>query len=173
MNGAATAFFRCVTFPLEQAGNLYGRSTWGSLWRHRFLPAIQRWILRVGFRRSALRSIIVVEGLFDAAALWQAGFSDAVDCSGIAPQPLCNSLNWSCRLPARAFLISASMPTGMAAVNERLAACSIQLHVFGKRGSRMRRVDFARRTMIPTSLLRRKRKQRRSISSAAWSRLDP
>jgi len=33
------AFFRCLTFPLEQAGNLYGRSIIASgICRHRFLP---------------------------------------------------------------------------------------------------------------------------------------
>src|ERR1035441_7803990 len=31
-------FFRCLTFPLEHAGNLYGRSLGHGLCRHRLLP---------------------------------------------------------------------------------------------------------------------------------------
>jgi len=32
------AFFRCLTFPLPEAGNLYGRALTDGLCRHRFLP---------------------------------------------------------------------------------------------------------------------------------------
>jgi DNA primase len=74
-------FFRCLTFPLEQAGNLYARSIADGMCRHRFLPGgkggLYGWTQAAAFTR-----IIVVEGLFDLAALWQAGFPNAVAALG-------------------------------------------------------------------------------------------
>jgi DNA primase len=74
-------FFRCLTFPLEQAGNLYGRSLTNGICRHRFLPGskggLYGWQLALAFPR-----VILVEGLFDLAALWQAGFDNAVAALG-------------------------------------------------------------------------------------------
>jgi DNA primase len=75
------SFFRCLTFPLQQAGNLYGRSMGQSLFRHRFLPGskggLYGWAQALAFPR-----VIVVEGLFDVAALWQAGFPNTVAVLG-------------------------------------------------------------------------------------------
>lgn len=76
------AFFRCLTFPLEQAGNLYGRSIIASgICRHRFLPGskggLYGWQQALAFPR-----VILVEGLFDLAALWQSGFDNAVAALG-------------------------------------------------------------------------------------------
>jgi DNA primase len=75
------SFFRCLTFPLPQAGNLYGRSLGNGICRHRFLPGskggLYGWAQALAFPR-----VIVVEGLFDVAALWQAGFSNAVAALG-------------------------------------------------------------------------------------------
>jgi DNA primase len=66
-----------IVFPLE--GNLYGRSILDSVAPHRFLPAgkggLYAW---EQVRRSP--EIILVEGLFDYAVLWQAGFHN-VTCS--------------------------------------------------------------------------------------------
>lgn len=74
-------FFRCLTFPLVEAGNLYGRSLGDGIGRHRFLPGskggLYGWTQALGFPR-----VIVVEGLFDVAALWQAGFPEAVTALG-------------------------------------------------------------------------------------------
>jgi DNA primase len=74
-------FFRCLTFPLCEAGNLYGRSLDHRLCRHRFLPGtkgeLYGWTRAMGFPR-----VLVVEGLFDVAALWQAGFSETVAALG-------------------------------------------------------------------------------------------
>lgn len=74
-------FFRCLTFPLEQAGNLYGRSIADGICRHRFLPGgkggLYGWSATLAFPRA-----IVVEGLFDVAALWQAGFSNSFAALG-------------------------------------------------------------------------------------------
>ena len=73
--------FRCLTFPPVEAGNLYGRSLGNGLCRHRFLPGskggLYGWTQTLTFPR-----VIVVEGLFDVAALWQAGFPDAVAALG-------------------------------------------------------------------------------------------
>jgi len=75
------AFFRCLTFPLAAAGNLYGRSTGSSLYRHRFLPGAKGGLY--GWAHApADGDILVVEGLFDVAALWQAGFPGAVAALG-------------------------------------------------------------------------------------------
>jgi DNA primase len=74
-------FFRCLTFPLVEAGNLYGRSLGNGICRHRFLPGskggLYGWTQALG-----LPHVIVVEGMFDVAALWQAGFPDAVTALG-------------------------------------------------------------------------------------------
>ena len=74
-------FFRCLTFPLEHAPNLYGRSIANGICRHRFLPGskggLYGWTQSLAFPR-----LIVVEGLFDVAALWQAGFTNAVAALG-------------------------------------------------------------------------------------------
>ena len=71
------AYSRRIVFPLE--GNLYGRSILDSVAPHRFLPAgkggLYAW---EQVRRSP--EIILVEGLFDYAVLWQAGFHN-VTCS--------------------------------------------------------------------------------------------
>jgi DNA primase len=69
-------FHRRIVFPLES--NLYGRSI-GSAVPHRFLPGgkggLYGWDK---VRRCA--DLILVEGMFDLAALWQAGFRN-VSCA--------------------------------------------------------------------------------------------
>ena len=74
-------FFRCLTFPLERAGTLYGRSLGNGIGRHRFLPGskggLYGWEHTLGSPR-----VLLVEGLLDVAALWQAGFADAVGVMG-------------------------------------------------------------------------------------------
>ena len=69
-------FSHRIVFPLET--NVYGRSI-GNAAPHRFLPnpkgGLYRW-----HRVEHCSDIILVEGLFDLAALWQAGFHN-VTCS--------------------------------------------------------------------------------------------
>jgi DNA primase len=74
-------FFRCLTFPLAEAGNLYGRSVSPALYRHRFLPGSKGGLYGLA-QAPAGRRILIVEGLFDLAALWQAGFPEAVAALG-------------------------------------------------------------------------------------------
>ncbi len=75
------AFYRRVVFPCCQQGrivNLYGRSL-GATLAHRFLPGSKGGL----FAWESVRqfpSVILVEGMFDLAVLWQAGFRH-VTCS--------------------------------------------------------------------------------------------
>lgn len=74
-------FFRCLTIPLEQAASLYGRSIDEGMWRHRFLPGAKGGLY--GWEQVlAFPGIVVVEGLLDLAALWQAGFANSVAIMG-------------------------------------------------------------------------------------------
>jgi DNA primase len=71
------AYIHRVVFPLER--NLYGRSISASAPPHRFLPATKGGLYAWEHARS-YPEVILVEGLFDYAALWQAGFHN-VTCS--------------------------------------------------------------------------------------------
>ena len=74
-------FFRCLTFPLKEAASLYGRSIDQGQWRHRFLPRAKGGLY--GWKQAQeFRSLIVVEGLLDLAAMWQAGFPQTVAVLG-------------------------------------------------------------------------------------------
>jgi DNA primase len=71
------AYIRRVVFPLE--ANLYGRSISASATAHRFLPGLKGG-LYLWKQAQAYPEVILVEGLFDYAVLWQAGFEN-VTCS--------------------------------------------------------------------------------------------
>jgi DNA primase len=75
-NGYDTYAHRIV-FPLE--GNLYGRSISASAPPHRFLPGAKGGLYAWEQARCC-SEVILVEGLFDYAVLWQAGFHN-VTCS--------------------------------------------------------------------------------------------
>jgi DNA primase len=66
-----------VVFPLET--NLYGRSLSTAAPPHRFLPGLKGGLYSWGHARQ-YPEVILVEGLFDYATLWQAGFHN-VTCS--------------------------------------------------------------------------------------------
>jgi DNA primase len=70
-------YMRRVMFPLE--GNLYGRSLSATVPPHRFLP-VAKGGLYLWDQARQYPEVILVEGLFDYAALWQAGFRN-VTCS--------------------------------------------------------------------------------------------
>ena len=75
------AFYQRVIFPCCQGGrvvNLYGRSV-AAAFAHRFLPGSKGGLFAWELVRQ-FPTVILVEGLFDLAVLWQAGFRHAT-CS--------------------------------------------------------------------------------------------
>lgn len=74
--GGCDTYAHRIIFPLE--GNLYGRSI-GDAAPHRFLPGGKGGLYAWGQVRRC-EKVILVEGLFDYAVLWQAGFHN-VTCS--------------------------------------------------------------------------------------------
>ena len=70
-------YIQRIVFPLE--GNLYGRSLSALAPPHRFLPGT-RGGLYAWEQVRQYQDVILVEGLFDYAVLWQAGFHN-VTCS--------------------------------------------------------------------------------------------
>lgn len=71
------AYAHRIVFPLE--GNLYGRSLSASAPPHRFLPGTKGSLYGWDQARQ-YADVILVEGLFDYAVLWQAGFQN-ITCS--------------------------------------------------------------------------------------------
>jgi DNA primase len=71
------AYVHRIVFPLE--GNLYGRSISAAAPPHRFLPGAKGG-LYAWAQAQSYPEVILVEGLFDYAVLWQAGFHN-VTCS--------------------------------------------------------------------------------------------
>jgi DNA primase len=74
------AYVHRIVFPLE--GNLYGRSISVSAPPHRFLPGTKGGLYAWEQVRR-YPEVILVEGLFDYAALWQAGFHNLTCSLGI------------------------------------------------------------------------------------------
>ena len=82
------AFCRRVTFPCRQYGqivNLYGRSI-GAAFPHRLLPRFKGGMFAWDSVRS-FSTVILVEGLFDLAVLWQAGFRNTTCAIGTQLTP--------------------------------------------------------------------------------------
>jgi DNA primase len=73
------AYVRRIVFPLE--GNLYGRSISPSAPPHRFLPGTKGGLYCWEQARH-VAEVIVVEGLFDYASLWQAGLRNVTCAMG-------------------------------------------------------------------------------------------
>jgi DNA primase len=72
---------RAIAFPIAETASLYGRHIDPSGGRHRFLPRPKGGLY--GWDRARrCQAVIVVEGLFDLASLWQAGFTNAVALLG-------------------------------------------------------------------------------------------
>ena len=70
-----------ITFPLPETASLYGRHLDPLAGRHRFLARSKGGLY--GWKQaSSYPELIVVEGLFDLASLWQAGFAHAVALLG-------------------------------------------------------------------------------------------
>ena len=73
------SFCRRIVVPLE--GNLYGRSISPSAPPHRFLPGSKGGLYQWEHARHCAE-VILVEGLLDYAALWQAGFRNLTCAMG-------------------------------------------------------------------------------------------
>jgi DNA primase len=73
------AYAHRIVFPLE--GNLYGRSISASAPPHRFLPGTKGGLYAWEQVRQ-YPEVILVEGLFDYAVLWQAGFHNVTCAMG-------------------------------------------------------------------------------------------
>ena len=73
--------WRAIAFPIAETASLYGRHTDPADGRHRFL-ARPKGGLYGWDRARGCQTVIVVEGLFDLASLWQAGFTNAVALLG-------------------------------------------------------------------------------------------
>ncbi len=74
------AYKHRIVFPLE--GNLYGRSISATAPPHRFLPGAKGGLYSWEHVRRC-PEVILVEGLFDYAVLWQAGFHNVTCSMGI------------------------------------------------------------------------------------------
>jgi DNA primase len=82
------AFCRRVIFPCSQRGrtvNLYGRSI-GGAFPHRLLPRSKGGLF-AWESISSFSMVILVEGLFDLAVLWQAGFRNTTCAIGTQLTP--------------------------------------------------------------------------------------
>ena len=82
------AFCRRVVFPCSQRGrlvNLYGRSI-GGAFPHRLLPRSKGGLF-AWESVSSFSMVILVEGLFDLAVLWQAGFRNTTCAIGTQLTP--------------------------------------------------------------------------------------
>jgi len=70
-----------ITFPIAETASMYARHTDPSAGRHRFLPRPKGGLYGWEHAKTS-QTVIVVEGLFDLASLWQAGFNHAVALLG-------------------------------------------------------------------------------------------
>ncbi len=98
-------FWRRVVFPCLDQGrrvNLYGRSIAGAP-AHRFLPRPKGGLFAWETVRTS-HSVILVEGLFDLAVLWQAGFKNTTCALGTHLTP--EQFSQLCDEPGREIFIA-------------------------------------------------------------------
>ena len=101
------AYVRRIVFPLE--GNLYGRSLSAAAPPHRFLPGAKGGLYSWKQAQS-YPEVILVEGLFDYAMLWQAGFHN-VTCS-LGTQLNARQFRQLCDGPRTVYLAFDADPNG-------------------------------------------------------------
>ncbi len=104
-NQGRDAFCRRVIFPCRQHGqivNLYGRSI-GAAFPHRLLPRSKGGLFAWEFV-SYYSTVILVEGLFDLAVLWQSGFRNTT--SAIGTHLTSTQLDQLCNPPGRLVYIT-------------------------------------------------------------------
>jgi DNA primase len=99
------AFCRRLIFPCRQHGrviNLYGRSI-GAAFPHRLLPRSKGGLF-AWESVCAFSPVILVEGLFDLAVLWQAGFRNVTSAIGTQLSPV--QVAQLCEQPGRRLYIA-------------------------------------------------------------------
>jgi DNA primase len=131
------AFCRRVIFPCRQQDrivNLYGRSI-GKAFPHRLLPR-SKGDLFAWSSVSQFRDVILVEGLFDLAVLWQAGFRNTTCAIGTHLTPV--QLAQLCENPDRCVYIAFDQDENQAGQN----AAHDLLHCLDKAGLNVRLVDL-------------------------------
>jgi DNA primase len=126
------AYTHRIVFPLE--GNLYGRSLSAAAPPHRFLPGAKGGLYLWEQVRQC-PEVILVEGLFDYAVLWQAGFHN-VTCS------MGNHLNGRqyrqlCDWPRTVYLAFDGDPNGSGQQAAQSLACRLR-----EQGINVRRVSL-------------------------------
>ena len=92
-------FAERIVFPLQ--GNLYGRSLGPSAAPHRFLPGSKGGLYGWTEARCC-PTVILVEGLFDYAALWEAGFHNLTCSLGTHLNP--SQVHQLCDAPRTVYL---------------------------------------------------------------------
>lgn len=115
------AFWRRIVFPCLDRGiivNLYGRSIGGAP-AHRFLPRPKGGLFAWETARSFAR-LILVEGMFDLAVLWQAGFLNTTCALGTHLTP--EQFKQLCDQPGREVFIAFDSDSNAAG---QAAACKL------------------------------------------------
>lgn len=126
------AYMHRIVFPLE--GNLYGRSLSASAPPHRFLPGAKGGLYCwEQVRRCS--EVILVEGLFDYAVLWQAGFHN-VTCS-IGNHLNVRQYRQLCDRPRTVYLAFDADPNGSGQQASQSLACRLR-----EQGVNVRRVSL-------------------------------
>jgi DNA primase len=126
------AYVHRIVFPLE--GNLYGRSLSASAPPHRFLPG-SKGGLYAWEQVRRYPEVILVEGLFDYAVLWQAGFHN-VTCSMGSHLNL-HQYRQLCGCPRTVYLAFDADPNGSGQQAAQSLACRLR-----EQGMNVRRVSL-------------------------------
>lgn len=128
------AFCRRVIFPCRQQEhvvNLYGRSI-GAAFPHRLLPR-SKGALFAWESVSQFATVILVEGLFDLAVLWQSGFRNTT--SAIGTHLTSTQFDQICHLPRRLVYIAFDQDENQAGqqaaqqLAERLQTAGVAAHI--------------------------------------------
>jgi DNA primase len=118
------ALYRRVIFPCRQQGqlvNLYGRSI-GPAFPHRLLPG-SKGDLFAWESVQLCSTVVLVEGLFDLAVLWQAGFRNTT--SAVGTHLTSAQISQLCNRPDRLIYIVFDQDTNQAGqqASRQLARC--------------------------------------------------
>ena len=128
------AFCRRVIFPCREDGqivNLYGRSV-GAAFPHRLLPRSKGGLF-AWQSVSSFSTVILVEGLFDLAVLWQAGFRNTTCAIGTQLTPA--QLSQLAEQPRRSVYIAFDQDDNQAGqkgsrqLAQRLQGVGIRAHI--------------------------------------------